>query len=324
MDSAKLCFSKECPCCPKPASDIFNNQLCLRHQTQFGSHEDFVNQEALVTTKQFGVEEFLVWLVRGAHPKFMWRRMTDANRTHVIEGLWKMVVERQLDKRWAEPDSEAELIQTNVSMIVEFVMEDFRMPRHIVDWATRQGKYANLPAAQRRPPTHHVSDMDECGKCGAKQWLPFCGGAPTCKACKKRHRNWGKAGFCAAQADRELRGKVTKQCGYCGTHRRFPIGNSAKQRCLNADCPGKQHTRWLDPDSGATANWATLSEATSTSQQHTPRASRTQPCLTHCRRPSPPNDEPRAGCRLRHLVSTYRGGMGARAWAKPGGAKAWA
>ena len=56
---------------------------------------------------------------------------------------------------------------------------------------------------------------------------------------------------------------------------------------------------------------ATLSEATSTSSQHTPRASRTRPCLTHCRRPSPPNDEPRAGCRLRHLVSTYRGGMGA-------------
>jgi hypothetical protein len=30
---------------------------------------------------------------------------------------------------------------------------------------------------------------------------------------------------------------------------------------------------------------ATLSEATSTSQQHIPRASRTRPCLTHCRRP---------------------------------------
>jgi hypothetical protein len=80
MDTAKLCFSKETLCCPHPASEIFNNRLSLQHQTQFGRHEDFVREERLASTRRFCVEEFLVRLVRSAHPKFMWRRMTDANR----------------------------------------------------------------------------------------------------------------------------------------------------------------------------------------------------------------------------------------------------
>jgi hypothetical protein len=161
-----------------------------------------------------------------------------------------MVVERGLDKRSASSESEEELIVTYVRMIVLFVMNKFSVPDHVVDWATGRGEYADLAVIESPPSSSRTNDVDtlECGKCGATQNGRGFSAPPlsTCKACRMRHRKWAQVGF---HADVELRGKVTKKCGYCGWERRFLIGRLQKQRCSNADCPVKQHARWHEPDS---------------------------------------------------------------------------